>query len=217
MMSPWDDNIIRHGENPMHSFARCAFASQNAMFFRGPNGLSRGRFAHGRVPRRVDTRAPWREVLYVGNRLSLAERRHRSSAPSTFARNQCSRLITLTFSPLSSGSPVVIRGLFFRIDRECALRGPDSTVVATYTPHTWRLGARSFREFHCNNSIYLRVRNRADACEKLGPYEFVRAAEGGLFVQGQCIGTYSPQWETESGSTQSWQEITLLSAASEMA
>jgi hypothetical protein len=126
-------------------------------------------------------------------------------------------LITLTFSPLSSGSPVVIRGLFFRIDRECALRGPDSTVVATYTPHTWRLGARSFREFHCNNSIYLRVRNRADACEKLGPYEFVRAAEGGLFVQGQCIGTYSPQWETESGPNQSWQEITLLSAASELA
>jgi hypothetical protein len=156
-------------------------------------------------------------VLYVENRLLLAERRHRSSAPSTFARNQCSRLITLTFSPLSSGSPVVIRGLFFRIDRECALRGPDSTVVATYTPHTWRLGARSFREFHCNNSIFLRVRNRADACEKLGPYEFVRAAEGGLFVQGQCIGTYSPQWETESGPSQSWQEITLLSAASEMA
>ena len=97
------------------------------------------------------------------------------------------------------------------------MRGPDSTVVATYTPHTWRLGARSFREFHCNNSIYLRVRNRADACEKLGPYDFVRAAEGGLFVQGQCIGTYSPQWETESGANQSWQEITLLSAASEMA
>jgi hypothetical protein len=62
------------------------------------------------------------------------------------------------------------------------------------------------------------VRNRADVCEKIGPYEFVRAAEGGLFVQGQCIGTYSPQWDTaESAPNQSWQEITLLSAASEMA
>ena len=88
-------------------------------------------------------------------------------------------------------------------------------MVATYTPHTWRLGARSFREFHCNNTVYLRVRNREAACEKLGPYEFVRAAEGGLFVQGQCIGTYSPQWDTESASHQCWQEITLLSAANE--
>jgi len=117
-------------------------------------------------------------------------------------------LITLTFSPLSSGSPIIIRGLFFRIDRDCALRGPDSTMVATYTPHTWRLGARSFREFHCNNRA---------ASEKLGPFEFVRAAEGGLFVQGQCIGTYSPQWDTDGAGHQSWQEITLLSAASETA
>ena len=132
------------------------------------------------------------------------------------ARNHRSRLITLTFSPLSSGSPIVIRGLFFRIDRDCALRGPDSTMVATYTPHTWRLGARSFREFHCNNTVYLRVRSRA-ASEKLGPFEFVRAAEGGLFVQGQCIGTYSPQWDTDNAGHQCWQEITLLSAASETA
>jgi hypothetical protein len=124
-------------------------------------------------------------------------------------------LITLTFSPLSSGSQVVIRGLFFRIDRECALRGPDSSVVATYTPHTWKLGARSFREFYCNNAVYLRVKSREAVYERLGPYEFVRAAEGGFFVQGQCIGTYSSQWDTESTSPQSWQEITLLSAASE--
>jgi hypothetical protein len=124
-------------------------------------------------------------------------------------------LITLTFSPLSSGSPVVIRGLFFRIDRDCALRGPDSTVVATYAPHTWKLGARSFREFHCNNAVYLRVRNRESVRERLGPYDFVRAAEGGLFVQGQCIGTYSPQWDTEDALHQCWHEITLLSAASE--
>jgi hypothetical protein len=45
----------------------------------------------------------------------------------------------------------------------------------------------------------------------------VRAAEGGLFVQGQCIGTYSPQWDTDNAGHQCWQEITLLSAASENA
>jgi len=197
----------------MHSLARCAFALQNATFFACATAGSSGRYAHDLD---TDNRASRGELLYVGNRLSPRARnaggphRHR-------ARNHRSRLITLTFSPLSSGSPVIIRGLFFRIDRDCALRGPDSTVVATYTPHTWRLGARSFREFHCNNTVYLRVRNRAAACEKLGPYDFVRAAEGGLFVQGQCIGTYSPQWDTEATPHQCWQEITLLSVANESA
>jgi hypothetical protein len=132
-------------------------------------------------------------------------------------RLSVAELITLTFSPVSSGSTVLMRGMFFRICHDRTLRGPDSTVLATYTSHTWRLGPRSYREFHCNEPVYLRVRNRDAGGERLGPYEFVRAAEGGLFVNGQCIGTYSPEWDTENTLRHSWHEVTLLSAAAEVA
>ncbi|MGH8211550.1 MAG: hypothetical protein ACREU6_18530 [Steroidobacteraceae bacterium] len=125
-------------------------------------------------------------------------------------------MITLTFSPLSAGSPLLVRGLFFRICGDSTLRGPDSTVVATYTTHTWQVGARSYREFHSNDSVFLRVKKRDARHERLGPYEFLRAAEGALFVNGQRIGTYSPEWNTESALHDCWHEITLLSAATEV-
>jgi len=50
----------------MQSFARCAFAPQNAIFFVSAPALLPGRYA--RDPD-VDIRASWPEVLYVGNRL----------------------------------------------------------------------------------------------------------------------------------------------------
>jgi hypothetical protein len=55
----------------MHSFARCAFAPQNAMFFAyDPHDIA---VRYARDPD-ADLRASWPEVLYVGNRLLLAER-----------------------------------------------------------------------------------------------------------------------------------------------
>jgi hypothetical protein len=122
-------------------------------------------------------------------------------------------LITLTFSPVAAGSQVLVRAAFFRICADLTLRGPDSTVVAAYTSHMWRLGVRRCREFHCNDLLYLRVTNPGGDHERLGPYQFVRAAEGALFVNGMCLGTYSRKWNSESTS-RSWaeHEITLLSA-----
>lgn len=120
-------------------------------------------------------------------------------------------MITLTFSPISTGSQVLVRATFFRICADHTLRGPDSTVVATYTGDTWKLGARSCREFHCNNSVYLRITNADGTRERGGPYELVRAAEGALFTNGRCLGTYSPKWNA-GGETPCWQEVALLSS-----
>jgi hypothetical protein len=125
-------------------------------------------------------------------------------------------LITLTFSPLSAGSQVLVRGAFFRICADSTLRGPESTLVATYAAHMWRLGLRKCREFHCNDSLYLRVTNPAGESERHGPYQFVRVAEGALFVNGTCLGSYSPKWNSE-GTSDHWHEITLLSAQDEPA
>jgi hypothetical protein len=123
-------------------------------------------------------------------------------------------MITLTFSPLAAGSQVLVRAPFFRICADSALRGPDGTVVATYASHMWRLGVRTCREFHCSDSLYLRVTNPGGDRERLGPYAFVRAAEGALFVNGVCLGTFSSKWHSESAS-HCWNEITLLSAEAE--
>jgi len=121
-------------------------------------------------------------------------------------------LITLTFSPLSADSQVLVRAVFFRICADYTLRGPDNTVVATYTAHTWLLGARNCREFHCNNAVYLRVTGADGSRERLGPYEFLRAAEGALFTQGQCLGSYSPKYT--GVALRCWHEVALLSSAS---
>jgi hypothetical protein len=60
------------------------------------------------------------------------------------------------------------------------------------------------------------VTSSGGAQERVGPYQFVRAAEGALFVNGKCLGIYSPKWNEES-DTHRWQEVTLLAAAGETA
>jgi hypothetical protein len=120
-------------------------------------------------------------------------------------------LITLTFSPLSAGSQILVRGTFFRICADSTLRGPESTLVATYAAHLWRVGLRACRDFHCDDSLLLRVRNPEGDQEELGPYQFLRVAEGALFASGKCLGMYSSRWNVES-SIHRWDEITLLAA-----
>lgn len=105
----------------------------------------------------------------------------------------------------------MVRAAFFRICADATLRGPDSTLVATYAAHMWRLGVRRCREFHCNDSLYLRVKNSEGDQERLGPYQFVRAAEGSLYASGKCLGTYSPKLNTDT-TNHLWHEVTLLSA-----
>jgi hypothetical protein len=120
-------------------------------------------------------------------------------------------VITLTFSRASPHFPVSVRAKFFRICADSTLRGPDSSVIATYSEHRWKLGTRGCHEFHCSDPVYLRVTDPAGKCERLGPYEFVRAAEGALFTNGRCLGAHSPAWNGQV-ETHCWHEITLLSA-----
>jgi hypothetical protein len=125
-------------------------------------------------------------------------------------------LVTLTFNRASPHVPVTVRAAFFRICADSTLRAPDSSIVATYVAHKWRLGQRSCHEFHCSDPIYLRVTNQDGERERLGPFEFLRAAEGSLFTDGRCIGTHTP---ARAGVVQTdcWQEVTLLSVAAEAA
>lgn len=121
-------------------------------------------------------------------------------------------MITLTFSPLAEGSQVLVRAAFFRICSDSALRGPEGTLVASYVSHLWQLGGRRCRDFHCNDPVCLRVTTSGGEHQRHGPFQFVRAAEGGLFVSGKCLGVYCPKLGTEGGFDR-WDEITLLPAA----
>jgi hypothetical protein len=119
-------------------------------------------------------------------------------------------VITLTFTPLTPASQVLVRAAFFRICSDSSLRGPDGSIVARYS-NVWHLGARSFREFRCSNSVYLRVTNQDGEREGLGPYDFVRAAEGALFTADQRLAAYSGPWGASAHAI-CWREVALLSA-----
>jgi hypothetical protein len=121
-------------------------------------------------------------------------------------------LIRLTFRPLRGESSVLARAAYFRICADGTLRGSDNAVAAIYMPHFWQLGQRQFREFECSAPVYLRVTNCAGQRERIGPYDFVRAAEGALFTRECCLGTHSPDWKPD-GLEVRWREIALLPAS----
>ena len=102
-----------------------------------------------------------------------------------------------------------VRAAFFRICADRTLRGPDSSVVATYTPHGWKLGARSCREFEAAGQIFIRATCSDGRRENLGPYDFIRASEGGLFTKGCCIGIYCSN-RGLALSAHEWSEVALL-------
>jgi hypothetical protein len=119
-------------------------------------------------------------------------------------------LITLTFRCLRGEGTTLARGAYFRICADATLRGPDNSVAARYSGHSWRLGHQDYSQFECTGPIYLRVTDREARCEHIGPYEFIRAAEGALFSRQGCLGTHAPRVGME-GSALFWTEIALLS------
>jgi hypothetical protein len=118
-------------------------------------------------------------------------------------------LITLTFSRRSAPNPVSVRAAFFRICADSTLRGPDSSVVATFNSRRWLIGNRGCEEF-TSGPVFLRIKRQDGITERLGPYELVRATEGALFTTGRCLGTYPVPGIC--GGSDCWDEITLLPA-----
>ncbi len=120
-------------------------------------------------------------------------------------------MITLTFRPVRTESPVFARAAFFRICSDGTLRGPDNSVAATYENRSWVFGQRRFRSFECDGPVYLRTRTGAGSLARSGPYTFLREAEGALYTQDTCLGIYLPGREPD-GSSVYWREIALLPA-----
>ncbi len=118
-------------------------------------------------------------------------------------------MITLTFRPLHGEAPALVRGVYFRICADGTLRGPDNAVAANYAERRWQLGPRPFLHFECTGPIYLRVTDHEDRREHLGPFEFLRAAEGAIFSNQACLGIHAPGGALES-TTSRWREVTLL-------
>jgi hypothetical protein len=115
-------------------------------------------------------------------------------------------LISLTFT--FSGMPVLVRAAFFRICPDHTLRGPESSVVATYTAYGWQLGARKCREFEARGPVKLRAIASDGLTEHFGPFEIIRAGEGALFANGRCLGTYCGI--RGSSPSPEWREVALL-------
>jgi hypothetical protein len=119
-------------------------------------------------------------------------------------------LITLTFRPVHGELPVLVRGMHFRICADATLRGPDNAVAASYSKGLWRLGSRPHRAFESSGPIYLRITNSDGSRSHLGPYNFIKAAEGAIFTQDRCLGIHASRPDTEV-TPDVWREIALLS------
>jgi hypothetical protein len=120
-------------------------------------------------------------------------------------------LITLTFRPLRSESPVLVRGTYFRICADATLRGPDNAVVATYADGLWQLSNRQHRGFECGGPVYLRVTHTYGRREHIGPYEFLKAAEGAIFTHESRLGVHAARGEPGAW-VDLWKEIAFLTA-----
>jgi len=116
-------------------------------------------------------------------------------------------LISLSFT--LSGTTVYARGAFFRICADQTLRGPDGSLVATYSVHGWRLAGRNYREFEAVGSMFLRAQHVDGRSEVMGPYALVRAGDGMLFEQGRVLGRYCTIRAAIPG-VEEWSEVTFL-------
>ncbi len=121
-------------------------------------------------------------------------------------------MITLTFRPLRGEGTTLARGAYFRICADATLRGPDNSVTARYTDRLWRLGTKQYSQFECPGPVYLRVTDRDDLCTHIGPFEFIRAADGALFSRQGCLGAHAMGIGID-GATFLWKEIALLASA----
>jgi hypothetical protein len=121
-------------------------------------------------------------------------------------------LIILSFRPLQRESLVVVRAAHFRICSDGTLRGPDNTIAARYIDGLWHLGQRRHLSFECVGPIYLRVTNHHGRRESIGPYEFVKAADGALFTHDNCLGVHILPVKFGSVITEMWQEVSFLTS-----
>jgi hypothetical protein len=121
-------------------------------------------------------------------------------------------LITLTFRPVRSESAVLVRGAYFRICADATLRGPDNAVTASYADGYWRLGQRQHWAFESGGPISLRVTSAGGRRECMGPFDFVKAAEGAVFTHHTCLGFHASGGEFRYPADL-WREIAFLTGA----
>ena len=120
-------------------------------------------------------------------------------------------LITLMFHPERSDSAVLVRGACFRIHSDGTLRGPDNAVSATYTDGLWQLGPRRYQAFECAGPIFLRVTDKDGRRECMGPYDFVKVAEGAVLTHDSWLGAHATRGGLGS-PVDLWREIAFLTA-----
>jgi len=101
--------------------------------------------------------------------------------------------------------------MHFRICADATLRGSSNEIAAVYAMRLWQLGHRQYRAFECGGSIYLRVTHSDGGRERLGPYEFVKVAEGAIFTHDNRLGMHTSPPDA-GASADVWQEIAFLSA-----
>jgi hypothetical protein len=121
------------------------------------------------------------------------------------------QLIVLIFRPVYGESPVSLRGAYFRICADATLRGPDNSIAASYCNGMWQLGRRPHRSFECCGPFYLRVTHPEGGNERTGPYDFVKAIDGGLFTHKDYLGAFASP-PTYLHSLQLWREVAFLPA-----
>jgi len=120
-------------------------------------------------------------------------------------------VLTLIFRPSYGESQVLVRGTYFRICADATLRGPDNTIAASYVKGLWQLAHREHRSFECSGPVYLRLTNSDGRRERIGPYTFVKAADGAIFTPDGRLGNYSDRSDADV-SMHRWLEIVLLEA-----
>lgn len=107
-------------------------------------------------------------------------------------------------------SSMLVRGMHFRICADATLRGPDNAIAAHYSKRVWLLGPRQYRGFECSGPIYLRITNSDGSRNHVGPYNFIKAADGAIFSANSCLGLHATR--AEAGiSPDVWREIAFLS------
>ena len=105
-----------------------------------------------------------------------------------------------------------VRGTHFRICPDGTLRGPDNTTAAHYLDGLWHLGQRRYISFECAGPVYLRVTNNHGRRENIGPYPSIRAANGAIFADDNCLGFHAIRSQLGAEIVDMWQEISLLSS-----
>ena len=121
-------------------------------------------------------------------------------------------LITLTFRRMDSEPPILVRGTYFRICADGTLRGPDNAITALYADGVWELAHRQHRAFDCSGPVYLRVTGTDGRRRMSGPYDSVRAVDGAIFAEDQCLGAHAVGPKPVA-PTVLLQEVTSLSEA----